>query len=79
MQNIGDSGFIGSVVLARRAIKDMRDYVEYQKFTCRTLIDNADTQEFKKNTQNHENSIYRHIYNNVDSEQLTQAGKKRGV
>lgn len=76
MQYSNSSGFISSTLLARRAIKDMREYVEYQKFVARCLVDNEDTQKFKENTQNHENSIYRHIYNNPEVEKLTAAGNK---
>lgn len=76
MQYNNGSGFISSALLSRRAIKEMREYVEYEKFLARTLIDNEDTKQFKENTQNLENSIYRHIYNNPDVEKLTVAGNK---
>ena len=75
METVQKNGYIGGVVLLNPSIREMRTYVEYQKFLCRMLIDNDDTREMKNNTQNHGESLHRFIYNNPEIDKFSMRGK----
>ena len=75
--NINNNGYNHTALLMNQTIREMRDYVEYQKFMCRLIVDNEITREFKVNTEEHPESKYRFIYNNPEVEALTAFGKKK--
>ncbi len=76
---IGEHKYVPSALLMSKTINEMRDYVEFQKFLARMLIDNDDTRQFKQNTQEHKNSLYRFIYNNPEIDKFTMRGKYEAI
>ena len=72
---VNANGYVSAALLFDKIIDDMRVHVEYEKFLCRTVIDNDITQEFKKNTANHPNKKYAFKYNNPEVEKHTVAGR----
>ena len=73
---VNSNGYVSAAVLLDKIIDDMRDHVEYEKFVCRTVIDNEVTQEFEKNTADHPNKKYAFKYNNSEVNKHTAAGRK---
>lgn len=79
MSHIKKNGYVQGAVLLLPQIRKMREIVEFEKFQCRILIDDMRTQEFKRKTQEHRDSIYALRFNNTESEAMTAAGKKNGT
>jgi predicted metal-dependent phosphotriesterase family hydrolase len=75
MENFKHNGYVPTAVLVSKTIDDLRDHIEYEKFIARMLIDNDDTRQFKKNTEEHNDSLYKFIYNNKRMDELTMRGK----
>ena len=69
-------GFVPAAIYLNKTINEMRKHVEYEKFVCRTIVDNETTQQFKVNTEVHRNSQHRFIYNNEHVDKLTKSGRK---
>lgn len=69
-------GYTPAALMFNRVIKEMRDYIEYEKFLARTIIDNETTREFKKRTEEHPESKYRFKYNNKLVVGHTAEGRK---
>lgn len=69
-------GYVPAALMFDRAIRQMRDHVEYEKFLCRTIKDNDVTKQFKENTEVHPESKYRFMYNSKTVNEHTVAGKK---
>jgi len=72
-------GYTPAAMMFNNVINELRDYIEYEKFLCRTITDNETTQEFKKRTQEHRKSKYRFKYNNKLVNEHTAAGKKEVI
>lgn len=70
-------GYSPVAMQLRQKIVELRDHVELEKFLCRTLVDNEDTQIFEENTRVHKNKLYNMRYNNEKVKNLTKAGKKK--
>jgi len=70
-------GYVPAAVMFNRQINELRDHVEYEKFLCRTIVDNEKTREFKKKTEEHPNSVHRFIYNNSQVDAHTAAGRNK--
>jgi len=70
-------GYVPAALLLNKQINELREHVEYEKFLCRVLADNDVTQEFKANTEIHQNRLYKIRFNNEKTENLTLAGKKK--
>jgi hypothetical protein len=70
-------GYVPAALMMNNLIRDMRSHVEFEKFLCRTIKDNETTREFRKNTENHKNSLYRFWYNSTAVEEHTIAGKAK--
>ena len=79
METVNNNGYVSAAVLMNPRIKKMREYVEYEKFLCRILVDNKDTRKFKNNTQEHPDSHHRFIYNNARVEKHTMRGKYEAI
>ena len=75
MKTLMNNGYVSGAVLLSPTIDEMREYIEYQKFVARMLIDNDDTRQFKINTDEHNNSLHRFIYNNSRVDKFTKRGK----
>ena len=74
------NGYVGGALLMIPTIKELRAYVEFEKYQCRVLVDDDRTKEMKLKTENHPNKLFKFRYNNENSEKLTAAGRKqRGV
>lgn len=71
------NGYVGGAVLLIPFAKKFREHVEYEKFLCRLMIDNEETQKFKENTTNLKDQIYNLRYNSPAAERLTAAGRKK--
>jgi len=69
-------GYVPGALFLNRTIREMRDYVEFQKFLCRTIKDDDVTKQFKVNTEQHPESKYRFLYNTKAVDSHTAAGKK---
>jgi len=77
MEPIHPNGYVPGALLTNTTIREMRSYVEYQKFACRILVDNDDIRQFAVNTEQHADSIHRFIYNNPEIERITMKGKNK--
>ena len=75
----GQNGYEAGALLFNRTINEMREYVEYQKFVARMLIDNDDTRQFKQNTEELKNKAYKFIYNNPEVDKFTMRGKFEAI
>jgi hypothetical protein len=71
------NGYVAGALLYLKAIRKMREHVEFEKFLCRTIIDNEKTREFKKKTEDHPDKIHALRYNDERAQKLTAAGRKR--
>lgn len=69
------NGYVPGAVLYLKTIRSMREHVEYEKFVCRTLVDNDKTKEFRKKTESHPDKIHSFRYNDKRAERLTVAGR----
>ncbi|MCK9429424.1 MAG: hypothetical protein M0R17_05430 [Candidatus Omnitrophica bacterium] len=76
MSYIRKNGYVQGALLFLPQIKKLRETLEFEKFQCRVLKDDERTQEFKKKTEELKDSIYAFRYNNIESEKMTEAGKK---
>ena len=72
-------GYVPAALMFNKVINELRDHVEYEKFLCRTIVDNDTTKQFKKNTDAHVNSTYRFLYNNPDVVKHTVEGRDEQV
>ena len=70
-------GYVPAALMLNNMICDLRSHVEFEKFLCRTIKDDDTTKQFKNNTQDHKNSLYRFWYNSEEVEEHTIAGKKK--
>ena len=68
---MSNNGYTAAAILFNTSIRDMRNYIEYQKFLARMVIDNDITREFKQNTELLNDPIHRFIYNNPEVDKLT--------
>jgi hypothetical protein len=68
-------GYVPAAILLNTMINEMREHVEFEKFLCRMIKDDETTQEFKKNTDVHKNSLYRFRYNSESVDAHTSFGK----
>jgi len=75
MPKMNTENYTPAAILFNKTIRDMRNHVEYEKFLCRLLMDNDDTRQMKRNTDEHQDSVHRFIYNNPEMENLTEYGK----
>jgi len=75
MEAVKQNGYVPGAIIMDQTIMQMRAHVEYEKFLCRMLIDNDDTREMKKNTEEHQDSIHRFLYNNPEVDKFTMRGK----
>jgi len=73
---INKHGYTPVAMQLRQKITELRDHVELEKFLCRMLVDNEDTQQFEQNTRDLKNKIFNMRYNNKKMRNLTKAGKK---
>jgi len=72
------NGYVAGAVLLVPFAKQLREHIEYEKFLCRTIVDNEITREFKKTTDELSDQRYALRYNNPISDKLTEFGKKNG-
>lgn len=75
----GVNGYEPGALLMNKTINEMREYVEFQKFMARMLIDNDDTRQFKEDTKQHKNKLYNFIYNNPEIDKFTMRGKYEAI
>lgn len=75
--HIKKNGYVAGAVLLIPFSQKLREHVEYEKFLCRVMIDNEETQTFKKNTSELKDQIYAMRYNSQASERLTAAGRAK--
>lgn len=68
--------YSAGAILFLKQIKEMRDHIEYEKFLCRTLIDDERTREMEIKTAAHPNKLYNLRYNSEKAKKITVAGKK---
>ena len=73
---INAQNYVPAAIMFNRAIREMRDHVEFEKYLCRTIKDNDITREFKLNTDMHPESKYSYMYNRKSADEKTIAGKK---
>jgi len=78
MSYVKKNGYVAGALLLLPQVRKMRDIVELEKFQCRVLVDDERTREFKKNTEDHNNSIHALRYNSPETDKMTIAGKKNG-
>jgi hypothetical protein len=71
-----NNGYIPESLLIRYKVEKMREFVEYEKFQARMLVDNETTKQFKVNTENHPNKMYKLRFNNMRANKYTVAGKQ---
>ena len=64
MSNTNENGYVSGALLSNDLIREMRKHVEYEKFIARMLVDDETTRKFKENTEEHQDSIHRFLYNN---------------
>jgi len=77
--HVQKNGYVAGAVLLIPFVKQLREHVEYEKFLCRTIIDNETTREFKQNTQELLDQRYALRYNNTTSDKLTVFGRKNAI
>jgi len=75
MEAVKQNGYVPGAIIMDTTIIEMRAHVEFEKFICRMLVDNDDTREMKQNTEEHQDSIHRFIYNNAEVDKFTMRGK----
>jgi hypothetical protein len=78
MAHVKKNGYVGGAVIIYPYIKKLREEVEFQKFQCRVLVDDERTRQFKKNTEEHPDSIHAMRYNSERANSITAEGKKNG-
>jgi hypothetical protein len=69
------NGYVAGAVLLIPFAQKLREHVEYEKFLCRIMVDNEQTQAFKKSTSELKDQLYAFRYNNPASERLTAVGR----
>ena len=79
METLKTNGYVSGALLMSKKINEMREYVEYEKFLARMLVDNDDTREMKENTDIHRNSLHKFIYNNPEIDKFTMRGKMERI
>lgn len=77
--HVTKNGYVSGAVLLIPFAKKLREHVEYEKFLCRMMVDNEQTQKFKENTDDLVDQTYAMRFNNPASERLTAAGRKNNA
>lgn len=76
MSYVKQNGYVAGALLFLPQIRKMREIVEFEKFQCRVLVDDDRTKEFKRKTEEHNDSIHALRYNCEEADKMTAAGKK---
>jgi len=79
MGAIQNNGYVSGALLMNKKIREMREYVEFEKFVCRMLVDNDTTREMKENTEMHNDSMHKFIYNSEQIDKFTMRGKMEAL
>lgn len=77
--HVKKNGYVAGAVLMIPFVKQFREHVEYEKFLCRMLVDNEQTQEFRTKTANLKDQLFALRYNSAGAERLTAAKRGKNV
>jgi hypothetical protein len=71
-------GYVAGAALMIPVVNKIREHIEWEKYWARQLVDNDDTQEFKKKTQGLKDRIWAFRFNSAEAEAMTARGRANG-